>query len=267
MQNFSRPQSPFTHQTHPLSPPRSPSPLPSNPSNSIKTKQPETFSLTQALLSPPNSNGSDGGAAHFSPRRPRRSPTLASNGNLESQSRFSSLARELGEELDRARKLDGGSLKASGGPSPRPALGETSRPNTQPIAAPAPMVSKDRLKALAREDVPPRSVSAPSAMRSSPAKMTPAKNVRMQATVRDDSADITGMTGLISTPAKGQAFGTLGKDINVGGDSGGMYRLFSSASLTFNSINSSDTVCPACTTPSSGDGELGIQEKGTRART
>jgi hypothetical protein len=41
----------------------------------------------------------------------------------------------------------------------------------------------------------------------------------------DLTGDITGMTGLMATPAKGGVFDTLGKNGNVGGDAGGELRM------------------------------------------
>lgn len=38
---------------------------------------------------------------------------------------------------------------------------------------------------------------------------------------RDLSADVTGMTGLMATPAKGGQYENLGKNGEVGGDTGG----------------------------------------------
>jgi hypothetical protein len=58
---------------------------------------------------------------------------------------------------------------------------------------------KDRLRALQDENRP----------RSAPAGRT------------DGFGDITGMTGLLETPAKGGEYGSLDKNGDVGGDAGG----------------------------------------------
>jgi hypothetical protein len=91
-------------------------------------------------------------------------------------------------------------------PKSRRILGDTSLHNI--AATPAPKrvsqtnKEKERVKALQRESTGNRrTISAP-------------------ARLANITADVTGMTGLLDTPAKGREYGTLGKNGEVGGDFG-----------------------------------------------
>nr|XP_031861374.1 uncharacterized protein CI109_003346 [Kwoniella shandongensis]KAA5528446.1 hypothetical protein CI109_003346 [Kwoniella shandongensis] len=169
-----------TRPTSPFSPPRSPSPLPS-----LQNSQPANLSYTltrnDPLLSPPSSS---------------ENTTLKARPETQTNTRFSSLARELGDDLRAARQQPA--------PAPRRALSDSTIYNVAHTPAPAttrPVKDKgDRLRAL--QDENRRSASAP---------------VRG---TRDLSMDVTGLTALMATPAKGGEFGTLGKNGDVGGDSG-----------------------------------------------
>ncbi|WWC66256.1 uncharacterized protein I206_100157 [Kwoniella pini CBS 10737] len=167
----SRPSSPF-------SPPRSPSPLTS-------TNQPGNLSFTlnrnDPLLSPPSSGGEQ--------TITQKDYQQRTNGNTNS--RFSSLARELGEDLRKARQVVP--------PTTRRALSDSTTHNIIKVLAPTRKEKATRLQNL--QDENRRSASAP--IRST----------------KDNSMDITGYTNLMATPAKGNEYGTLSKNGEVGGDS------------------------------------------------
>ncbi|KAK8865923.1 hypothetical protein IAR55_001071 [Kwoniella newhampshirensis] len=166
--------------TSPFSPPRSPSPLPS-----LQNSQPANLSFTltrnDPLLSPPSSN----------------EDTLKGRPETQINTRFSSLARELGDDIRATHQ-------GRSAPVPRRALSDSTIHNI--VQTPAPSKKRvtkdrgDRLKAL--QDENRRSASAP---------------VRGQ---KDMSGDVTGFTALMATPAKGEEFGTLGKNADVGGEAG-----------------------------------------------
>lgn len=91
----------------------------------------------------------------------------------------------------------------------RNALGETGRHNVQPVHSfgdtparknPAKEKERDRLRAL-QGNTTKRPASAPGRVMG--------------------DGDVTGMTGLMETPAKGGEFGGLDKNAQVGGDNGG----------------------------------------------
>jgi hypothetical protein len=87
---------------------------------------------------------------------------------------------------------------------PRRALGDTTIHNIpQPIAQ-YPAAAKSKGKPAG---VPQRPASAPTRLRP------------------HDSADVTGMTGLMDTPAKGLAHGSINKNGNVGEDAAGKSHL------------------------------------------
>nr|XP_019049225.1 hypothetical protein I302_03006 [Kwoniella bestiolae CBS 10118]OCF28155.1 hypothetical protein I302_03006 [Kwoniella bestiolae CBS 10118] len=174
--------------TSPFSPPRSPSPLPS------MHNQPANLSFTlnrnDPLLSPPSS----GGEQTITQKQIQHQPTTKSNSN----SRFSSLARELGDEIKQARTQQQPQ-------QPRRALSDSTSHNIQNQPLPRPRGkgtnnNADRVKSLQGENR--RSASAPSR------------------TTRDNSLDVTGYTNLMATPAKGGEYGTLGKNGEVGGETG-----------------------------------------------
>jgi hypothetical protein len=202
-----RPISPFAHA---LSPPRSPSPMPSlnmhgkdadahahahaNPNLSL------TLNRSDPLPSPPQSRSSKSSGS---------GPRLG--GGVDS-GRFSSLARQLGEDL-RAQTHASAQAPAPSAPAPamRRALSDSTAHNV-PVQRGAMTPGrtkkggnvpggpgKDRLRALQDENCP----------RSAPAGRT------------DGLGDITGMTGLLETPAKGGEYGSLDKNGDVGGDAGG----------------------------------------------
>jgi hypothetical protein len=85
-------------------------------------------------------------------------------------------------------------------------LGDTTLHN---IATPGPKrkqqekgLQAERVGAIQKEGLKGRTISAPARM----------ANV---------TADLTGMTGLLATPARGGEFGSLGKNGEVGGDAAG----------------------------------------------
>jgi len=87
---------------------------------------------------------------------------------------------------------------AAPAPKPRRALGESSAHNLPRPQAQYPVASKLKTNAT-----PQRPSSAPTRLRP------------------HDSADVTGMTGLMDTPAKGLAHGSINKNGNVGEDAAG----------------------------------------------
>lgn len=104
----------------------------------------------------------------------------------------------------------GRGLGEGGNARQRKVLGETNIHNIG-IATPGPKrlagngKEKERVKALQKEGNR-RTTSAP-------------------ARLANTTADVTGMTGLLQTPAKGGEFGTLGKNGEVGSDVGGKLSL------------------------------------------
>ncbi|WWC86246.1 uncharacterized protein L201_001119 [Kwoniella dendrophila CBS 6074] len=175
--------------TSPFSPPRSPSPLPS-----VMNSQPANLSFTltrnDPLLSPPSSGGEQTiTQKNFQPQS--QTQTLKSKLDSNTNSRFSSLARELGEDIRAARQTN----------QPRRALSDSTSHNIQntPFAPKNKDKSSNRLKTL--QDENRRSASAP-----------------VRSTTKDNSMDVTGYTNLMATPAKGVEHGTLGKNGEVGGD-------------------------------------------------
>ncbi|OCF73805.1 hypothetical protein I204_05649 [Kwoniella mangroviensis CBS 8886] len=172
--------------TSPFSPPRSPSPLPSLMQNNNQAANLSfTLNRNDPLLSPPSSGG----------EQTITQKNLPSNSN----SRFSSLARELGEDIQNARKQKYQHQQSQ----PRRALSDSTTHNIQ-TPAPTSHARKgdkgDRIKMLQGENR--RSASAP--IRSN----------------KDNSMDVTGYTNLMATPAKGGEYGTLGKNGEVGGETG-----------------------------------------------
>ncbi|WVQ62201.1 uncharacterized protein L199_000340 [Kwoniella botswanensis] len=172
--------------TSPFSPPRSPSPLPSLMQNNNQAANLSfTLNRNDPLLSPPSSGGEQ--------------TITQKNFPSNSNSRFSSLARELGEEIQNARKQKHRQQQQQ----PRRALSDST---TQNIQTPAPISHArkgdkgHRIKMLQGENR--RSASAP--IRSN----------------KDNSMDVTGYTNLMATPAKGGEYGTLGKNGEVGGETG-----------------------------------------------
>ena len=157
--------------TSPFSPPRSPSPFPTGTNLSF------TLNRNDPLPSPPVSrSGSRSSGDHTV-----TAPKLARAAKNES-SRFTAMARELGNEL-KSRRV----------------LGESTSHNVRAHnQTPAARRTKPRVKALQDEG---RRSSAPGRV--------------------EQSADITGLTGLMETPAKGGEFGGLGKNGDAGGDAGG----------------------------------------------
>lgn len=189
-----RPISPFAHA---LSPPRSPSPMPSL--NNVHAHANPNLSLTlnrsDPLPSPPQSRSSKSSGS---------GPRLG--GGVDS-GRFSSLARQLGEDL-RAQTHQVPAPSAL--PAMRRALSDSTAQNV-PVQRGAMTPGKtkkggnvpggpdkDRLRALQDESRP---------------RTAPVKSVGL--------GDITGMTGLLETPAKGGEYGSLDKNGDVGGDAGG----------------------------------------------
>ena len=81
--------------------------------------------------------------------------------------------------------------------APRRALSDTTAHN---ILTPAPRRAKGRIEGL-KENVRPRSAPIPA------------------------GGDITGMTGLLETPAKGAEYGSLGRNTDIGGESAGELEL------------------------------------------
>ncbi|WVQ85605.1 hypothetical protein IAT38_007771 [Cryptococcus sp. DSM 104549] len=167
----------------PFSPHRSPSPLPSTNPHPLNLSY--TLSRNEPPLSPPSS-GED---------------TLkAKRRGVDSPSHFSSYAREIDADLHAARKA------AAPEPAPRPTtarrpLGESTVHNVSRTSGPRKTTGKekvDRVRALQGEGR--RSASAP---------------VRRG---MDYTADITGLTALLATPAKGGQYGHLGANVDVGGD-------------------------------------------------
>ena len=167
-----RPTSPFS----PPRSPRSPSPFASilgdNPNLSF------TLNRNDPLPSPPASRSGSGSSGDYAATA---KPVKAARPKQDTGSRFSSMARELGNEL-KARRV----------------LGESTTHNAQQTPAPRRMKEKSRVRTLQDEG---RRSSAPGRV--------------------EQSADVTGLTGLMETPAKGGEFGGLGKNGDVGGDSGG----------------------------------------------
>ena len=153
-----------------MSPPRSPrSPSPFSAMQNQRRDLSLTLNRNDPLPSPPPSRSTSGSGE----------AQLRGKG----QSRFTSMAHELGKEL-RARNV----------------LGESTSHNL-PVHAPIPVkgskLDQHRMKDLRKERRP---VSAP---------------------VGISLGDVTGMTGLMATPAKGNAHGALGKNTQVGGIAGG----------------------------------------------
>ena len=179
-----RPASPFAA----FSPPRSPSPF-----SSLHQPNAHNLSLTlnrnNPLPSPPASRAGSGGSSNDSTR-----PSAAVKSKADFQSRFSSMARELGQEI-KARR----------------ALGESNGHNIQMEATPAPKrcphkeTEKDRLRTLQAQ-----SQQGHRRPTSAPARM-----------IDGDVRDMTGLTALLETPAKGGEYDTLGKNGDVGGEAGG----------------------------------------------
>lgn len=170
-----RPTSPFS----PPRSPRSPSPFPSllgnNPNLSF------TLNRNDPLPSPPASRSGSGSSGDYTVTATK---AAAKPKQDTGSSRFTSMAREVGNEL-KARLV----------------LGESTVHNVQ-AQTPAPRRTgpKDKSRVRTLQDEGRRS-SAPGRV--------------------EQSADVTGLTGLMETPAKGGEFGGLGKNGEAGGDAGG----------------------------------------------
>jgi hypothetical protein len=159
-----------------------------------------TLNRSDPLLSPPQSRSSKSSGDNG----------VHAGARLES-TRFSSMARELEEEL-RYRKqtqLAPPIVPVAGSGAQRRVLSDSTAHNVQQqhhsgsmTPAPKNVPQKDRVRALQSENRRP--VSAPAGRGTG-----------------DVTADVTGMTGLMETPAKGAGHGTLGKNEDVGGDAGG----------------------------------------------
>ena len=167
-----------------LSPPRSPSPF------SIQQNA-QNLSLTlnrnDPLPSPPHSRAGSRSASGSS----AESVKITSKANLAS-SRFSSIARELGNNI-RARQP----------------LGESQRQNTQPghVASVSRRPVKEKSNALPEKDRL-RALQGERRTNSAPARV---------------EGDLTGMTALMATPAKGGEYDDVAKN-GAGGDAGGELR-------------------------------------------
>ena len=186
-----RPASPFTHV---LSPPRSPSPLPSHASKENGLNLSLTLTRADPLPSPPDSQGSNHSA-----------PADETAHHAQSSAGFTSMARQLKEDL-RSQPSQ------RSVPAPRRALSDSTTFN---IAQAVPVRSEKTSKNRSTRDAHLR---PPRAEQSAPA------GSRRRA---DITSDITGMTGLMGTPAKGGAFLSIGRDGDVGGDAAGMFRFCS----------------------------------------
>ncbi|WVN85439.1 uncharacterized protein L203_100585 [Cryptococcus depauperatus CBS 7841] len=173
----SRPSSPFS--------PRSPSPLPSS------NNQPLNLSLTasrnEQLLSPPTSNENTAKIGQ------------SIKSYAEGASHFSSLAEQIGKDIQARRNC----LVTAQNPrtQTKKPLAVSNSHNIPVSRTPGPIKpiikeKNDRVRALQAEGK--RFASAP---------------VKRS---KDTSADITGLTALLATPAKGMKFGSLGKDENIG---------------------------------------------------
>lgn len=174
---------PISPFTHVHSPPRSPSPLPSLASKDNGLNLSYTLSRADALPSPPDSRGSHSSGGHAA--APHHSKSTG----------FTSMARQLQAEL---------------GPGP-------TRPKS--ISTPRRALS-DSTTFNVIQPTPPRSIKS-----AQPKPKQPIIRTHVSAPTRgkraDLTADITGMTGLMATPAKGGAFDTLGKNGDVGNEVGG----------------------------------------------
>ncbi|WVQ97310.1 hypothetical protein IAU59_004421 [Kwoniella sp. CBS 9459] len=197
-----------TRPASPFSPPRSPSPLPSL-HNTQAANLSFTLTRNDPLLSPPSSGGEQSGtvgmgsAYHTTTARGKSQPDRPPNANANVGSRFSSLAREIGNDIRAARQAHASASATT--PAPRRALSDSTSHNIQrtPVVKQAysSKTNGNRVKAL-QEEIR-RSASAP---------------VRG---AKDQSMDITGMTNLLATPAKGWEYDTIGKNGEVGGQIGG----------------------------------------------
>ncbi|KAI9635287.1 uncharacterized protein MKK02DRAFT_43969 [Dioszegia hungarica] len=200
-----RPTSPFSAHHHSLSPPRSPSPLPTFTSKSQPTAQGRqrrphsqdlnlsyTLSRANPLPSPPDSGGSRSGSGDQT--------TIT---NPYAASTFTKAALELQEDIE-GRKASGTRGLVRPGQPARRALSDSTAHNIQQGAVPAAQGKGKarRVSTLQGQQEPRRTSSAPAGRRG------------------DTSADVTGMTGLMATPAKGGAYEVLGKNGEVGGDAG-----------------------------------------------
>ena len=174
-----RPTSPFAA----LSPPRSPSPF------SIQQNA-QNLSLTlnrnDPLPSPPHSRAGSRSASGSS----AESVKLNAKAGLAS-SRFSSIARELGNDI-RVRQPLGDSQRHNTQQSAPPASARQQREESYVVPA------KDRMRSLQSER---RTTSAPARV----------------------EGDLTGMTGLMATPAKGGEFDDVAKN-GAGNTAGGEIR-------------------------------------------
>ncbi|WVF70618.1 hypothetical protein IAT40_005410 [Kwoniella sp. CBS 6097] len=187
-----------TRPASPFSPPRSPSPLPSL-HNTQAANLSFTLTRNDPLLSPPSSGGEHSGSVgmgstHNTKAKGKVQPDAAVS------SRFSSLAREIEGDIRAARQAQ----SQAQAQAPRRALSDSTSHNVQRTPVAKQFGSKtngNRVKAI-QEEIR-RSASAP---------------VRG---ARDQSMDVTGMTNLMATPAKGMEYGTIGKNGDVGGEAAG----------------------------------------------
>ncbi|ODN84442.1 hypothetical protein L202_00392 [Cryptococcus amylolentus CBS 6039] len=161
--------------------PRSPSPLPSATSQPLNLSY--TLSRNDQLLSPPSS----------------REKTMDSRPvDLDSKSHFTSFARQISGDLRAARQAE--QVPAPKSKPKRQPLGASNIDNISRTPGPRKTTGKekpDRVRALQTEGR--RSASAP-VMR------------------KEVSADITGLSGLLATPAAGHKYGGISRDGDVGGE-------------------------------------------------
>ncbi|WVR05882.1 hypothetical protein IAU60_002908 [Kwoniella sp. DSM 27419] len=174
--------------TSPFSPPRSPSPLPS-----LQAMQGQNLSFTltrnDPLLSPPSSGGENTQNYAHASMQTKQS---------ESSLRFSSTAKELGNEI-RA------SQQQQPQPKQRRALSDSTAHNVQQTPSlRQPVKDKSsgnhRVRTIRDEA---RAASAP---------------VRGY---KESSLDVTGLTALMATPAKGGEYDSIDRNGDVGGEGSG----------------------------------------------
>lgn len=226
-----RPASPFAAN---LSPPRSPSPLPSMQSMAQGLDLSLAYPAAKAPQSPPLSRKTSSGSSDARARKmmPAQTPSKSVIGTSSATAR----------------------------PVSRKVLGESSAHNILPVqnrsTVRTPKVKKapgGRVAALRDENGEPRRPRAAPTGRAA-----------------DVTADITGLTALLDTPAKGGAFDTLNKNENVGNEEQGgalsIESLDRRARLTNGSCYSGRSGDTTSAIARFGDRELSVTTAGEGAR-